>query len=131
MVFALGASLSYYKKVVHPKPCMIILTRVYNNQSGAILVKTISSNNTNVKNLPTSATRQSNHCTNPDNEVHSSMTTHPSTTNDAISTSKTPDDHKVYIILGNSTKLKNVMYICKYLYSEEGSKYRVESSINK
>ena len=47
-------------------------------------------NNTNVKNLPTSATRQSNHCTNPDNEVHSSMTTHPSTTNDAISTSKTP-----------------------------------------
>ena len=47
-------------------------------------------NKTNVKNLPTPATRQSNHSTNPDNEVHLSMTTHPSTTNDAISTSEIP-----------------------------------------
>ena len=42
------------------------------------------------KNLPTTATRQSNHTTNPDSKVHSSMATNPSTTNDVISTSKTP-----------------------------------------
>ena len=47
-------------------------------------------NKTNVKNLPTPATRQSNHSANLDNEVHSSMTTHPSTTNDVISTSEIP-----------------------------------------
>ena len=46
-------------------------------------------NNINGKNLPTSATRQSNHYTNPHNELHSCMTAHPSTTNDATSTSKT------------------------------------------
>ena len=37
-------------------------------------------NNTNVKNLPTSATHQSKHCTHPHNEVHSSSRTQTRTT---------------------------------------------------
>ena len=39
---------------------------------------------TNVENLPTSAKYQSNYSTIADNEVRSSITTHSSTTNDAV-----------------------------------------------
>ena len=41
-----------------------------------------NASNTSVENLPTSATHQSNLSTIPDNEEHSSMTMHPSTTVD-------------------------------------------------
>ena len=41
-----------------------------------------NASNTNVENLPTSAIHQSSDFTIPDNEEHSSMTTHPSTTVD-------------------------------------------------
>ena len=46
--------------------------------------------NTNVENLPTSATHRSNHSTISENEVHSCMTTHPSTINDGVLTTKEP-----------------------------------------
>ena len=44
--------------------------------------KDTNASNTNVENLPTSATHQSSHSTILDNEEHSSMTTHLSTTVD-------------------------------------------------
>ena len=47
--------------------------------------------NINVENLPTSATHEPNYSIIPDNEVHPSMTTYPSTTNDtAVLTSRKP-----------------------------------------